>query len=63
MAATYESSVRGWRVGRRERKRMEERKKGGITVGIVDNGRGREDRSEGWREDRSEGWREDRSEG
>ena len=31
----------------------------GITLGIVHNGRGREDRSEEWREDRSEGWREE----
>ena len=43
--------------------RAQGRREEGITLGIVDNGRGREDRSEGWREDRSEGWREDRSEG
>ena len=31
--------------------RAQGRKKKGITLGIVDNGRGREDRSEGWREE------------
>ena len=51
MAATYESSVRDRRVGRRRGKRIEGRKKEGTTMGIVDKGRGREDRSEGRREE------------
>ena len=31
--------------------RAQGRREEGITLGIVDNGRGREDRSEGWREE------------